>query len=62
MEIISFNQLNFKKYLTEDRLITENLCFYWTFFRYINAFADWMALGMIAVSRFKISCEFLTWG
>ena len=28
-----------------------NLCFITTAFRYINAFADWMCVSMIAVSR-----------
>jgi hypothetical protein len=28
------------------------LCFLTTAFRYVNAFADWMSLGMIALSRY----------
>ena len=29
----------------------ETLCFVTSAFRYVNAFADWMSLGMIALSR-----------
>jgi hypothetical protein len=31
--------------------MNEELCYLSTAFRYVNAFADWMSLGMIALSR-----------
>jgi len=33
------------------------LCYLSTAFRYVNAFADWMSLGMIALSRSVIFSE-----
>jgi hypothetical protein len=37
--------------------LSASLCFGTAFFRYVNAFADWMSLAMIALSR----CLYLVW-
>ena len=35
-----------------DGKMNVELCYISTAFRYVNAFADWMSLGMIALSRY----------
>lgn len=39
------------QYLSERFTMGENMCLVATVFRYINAFADWMCVAMIALSR-----------
>ncbi len=45
------------QYLTQEWPFSSGMCYTFAAFRFINAFADWMSLAFIAVSR----CAGLIW-